>query len=40
MFAGKHKFTEYLFLPTECALDQFRLKTGQPAIWYQPAFRL
>jgi hypothetical protein len=26
MFAGTHKFAECLFLPTECALDQFRLR--------------
>ena len=26
MFAGTHKFAERLFLPTECGLDQFRLR--------------
>ena len=26
MFAGTHKFAKRLFLPTECALDQFRLR--------------
>jgi len=26
MFAGTHKFAESLFLPSECALHQFRLR--------------
>ena len=30
MFPGTHKFAENLFLPTECALDQFRLRWVNP----------